>query len=492
MMPIVHFINSKRKPTAKQKQTPGGMKCVLGYVGKEKKTVREDRKYVTGINCDPAHAYEEMMLTKKVYNKTDGRLYYHLVQSFPKGYEITPEKAHLIACEFARKAFGNYECVVATHIDREHIHSHIVFNSVSFDTGKKYHSNLDSVKKLMSLSDEICSKYNEPTLADPEPKLKQRKVPKMSDREHRSAERGQSVKLRLINAITDCMKEAKSRKQFCWLMKERYGITVKWQANYKHITYVMPSRYSFRDRRLLDEKFLKEAMENEFNIRDRILNGEEQTAVARGGAAGHIRTDHGAELAGSDRSAPKSFRVAGQGDQNAVEINYSGADTESPRPAVGDSGAGAERLRGDTGTDQNRHITGGDGLIITGWELERSVLLNAEAARRMLAERQAQVYEAAPCVTIGTLDIIDGVTNLASIIDGAPTDPEEMERYIDSVRAAQNAGFLIGIAIEAIKILSEMLEEMKAGQVESEEEYEAEAVELDGYEESEVEMDMTM
>ena len=178
-MPIVHFINSK------QKQTPGGMKCVYGYVGKEKKTVKEDRKYVTGINCDPAHAYDEMMLTKKVHRKTGGRLYYHLVQSFPKGYDITPEKAHQIACEFAQRAFGQYECVVATHIDREHIHSHIVFNSVSFDTGKKYHSDKDNPLKLMNLSDEICREFNEPTLADPEPKLKKRKVPKMSDREHR-------------------------------------------------------------------------------------------------------------------------------------------------------------------------------------------------------------------------------------------------------------------------------------------------------------------
>ena len=132
------------------------MKCVLGYVGKEMKTVKEDRKYVTGINCDPAHAYDEMMLTKKVHRKTGGRLYYHLVQSFPKGYDITPEKAHQIALEFAQRAFGQYECVVATHIDREHIHSHIVFNSVSFDTGKKYHSDKDNPLKLMNLSDEIC------------------------------------------------------------------------------------------------------------------------------------------------------------------------------------------------------------------------------------------------------------------------------------------------------------------------------------------------
>ena len=198
-MPIVHFVNCKS-------QTAGGMKTVLGYVSQEKKTVREDRKYVTGINCDPAHAYEEMMLTKKVYNKTDGRLYYHLVQSFPKGYDITPEKAHQIACEFAERAFGKHECVVATHIDREHIHSHIVFNSVSIVDGKKYHSNLDSVKELMNLSDEICRRHNVHVLDDPAPKLKQRKVPKMSDREHRSAERGQSVKLQLMSAITECMK----------------------------------------------------------------------------------------------------------------------------------------------------------------------------------------------------------------------------------------------------------------------------------------------
>ena len=472
-MPIVHFINSK------QKQSPGGMKCVLGYVGKEKKTVKEDRRYVTGINCDPAHAYDEMMLTKKVHRKTGGRLYYHLVQSFPKGYDITPEKAHQIATEFAERAFGQYECVVATHIDREHIHSHIVFNSVSFDTGMKYHSDKDNPLKLMNLSDEICRKYNEPTLADPEPKLKKRKVPKMSDREHRSAEKGQSVKMQLLFAITDCMKEAKSKKHFCWLMKERYGITVKWKDNHKHITYVMPSGYSFRDRRLLDEKFLKEAMEYEFKIRARLLNGEEQALAAGGSKPDHAHSDHGADVVSSSGTAAESYRVAGCDEENAVEEYDRSADAELRSENDGDSSAESERLHRDTGADSIGHITGDDGIAITGWEPERGVLLNAEAARRMLKEKQVQVYDSAPCVTIGALDIFDGVTNLASIIDGAPTDPEEMERYIDSIRAAQNVGFLIGIAIEAIKILSEMLEEMKAGQVESEDEYEAEDVELE-------------
>lgn len=187
-MPIVHFVNSKT-------QTSGGMKSVLGYVGREKKTVKEDRRYVTGINCSPQSCFDEMQLTKKLYSKTGGRLYYHLVQSFPKGYEIDPELAHKIAVEFAEKAFGKYECVVATHIDREHIHSHIVFTSVSFEDGRKHHSNLEDVKNLMKLSDEICLKHGVSVLDSPEDKLGQKKTDKMSDREYRAADKGESWKI---------------------------------------------------------------------------------------------------------------------------------------------------------------------------------------------------------------------------------------------------------------------------------------------------------
>ena len=142
-MSIIHFANSKGQNTS-------GFKKLLGYVSKEKKTKLEDRRFVSGVNCSPESAYEEMQLTKHANGKTGGRLYYHLVQSFPKGYDIKPELAHKIALEFTEKAFKDYECVVATHIDREHIHSHIVFNSVSFQTGNKYHSNLNDVRQRVS------------------------------------------------------------------------------------------------------------------------------------------------------------------------------------------------------------------------------------------------------------------------------------------------------------------------------------------------------
>lgn len=348
-MPIVHFVNNKS-------QSAGGMKTVLGYVSQEKKTVREDRKYVTGINCSTQSAYEEMMLTKKVYSKTGGRLYYHLVQSFPKGYEIDPALAHKIACEFAEKAFGKYECVVATHIDREHIHSHIVFNSVSFQDGRKYHSNLDSVKELMKLSDEICQRYGVSVLDDPAARIDKKKVTKMSDREYRSRQKEQGWKDGLELAIASCMKVAKSNKQFCFLMKHNFGYDVRWEDNRKYITYTTPSGYRCRDKRLHNEKYLKEAMENEFRIRSGELPAEETT----------------------------------------------------------------------------------------GWEQER------------------RYYQRHIEMQIGA-DIVSGLADLATIIDNSPADPEELERYIDSVIAVQNAGFVIGFVVEAIKLLSEQLEEMNAG-----------------------------
>ena len=230
-MPIIHFANSKGQNTS-------GFKKLLGYVSREKKTKLEDRRFVTGINCSPESAYEEMLLTKQANGKTGGRLYYHLVQSFPKGYEISPELAHKIALEFTEKAFKDYECVVATHIDREHIHSHIVFNSVSFEDGRKYHSDNNSLHELMKLSDEICESYGVHTLQKPTfNKDGQNDV--LGDKEYRSAVRGESFKFALMNAITDCMKQAKSKKQFIALMKRR-GYGVRWEQQRKYITYTTP------------------------------------------------------------------------------------------------------------------------------------------------------------------------------------------------------------------------------------------------------------
>ncbi|MBR5514412.1 MAG: hypothetical protein IKV85_10590, partial [Ruminococcus sp.] len=100
--------------------------------------------------------------------------------------------------------------------------------------------------------------------------------------------------------------------------------------------------------------------------------------------------------------------------------------------------------------------------FVTGWETERGILFEAERSRRTQYETQPQADWNSYSDTIGTADIVDSVASVASIIDNAPTDPEELERYIEAQRAAQNAGLLIGAAVAAIELLSEKLEEMKA------------------------------
>lgn len=424
-MPIVHFINCKT-------HTAGKMKAVLGYVSKEKKTKYEDRKFVSGVNCSPESAFEEMLLTKQANGKTGGRLYYHLVQSFPKGYEISPELAHKIALEFTERAFKDYECVVATHIDREHIHSHIVFNSVSFQTGNKYHSNKDSVLKLMQLSDKICSQYGVGTLDDPKKKMKENKVTVMSDREYRSAVKGESVKLRLIYSITESMKQAKSKKHFCFLMKKSYGVDVRWDDNRKNITYTLPSGYKIRDKRLHDKKFLKEMMEYEFEIRYAIFNGTEQGAAERssrdithGGSAG-TELDSGAESPQFDMSiAGRDKRRTWRDDENKTSERIPVRTAGDVRAEGSGEQAGSET---DTADAQRYKRETHE----TGWESERGVLLKAERARELAAETKLKSVQNTHSLAADTIDFVDDIAALAAMIEDSDEDEDEYYSHADS------------------------------------------------------------
>lgn len=115
-------------------------------------------RFVTTLNCRSAEtAFAAMQKTKKKYKKTGGVLGYHFIQSFAPG-EVTPEQAHEIGCEFARRLFGNdFEVVIGTHLDKAHPHNHIVVNSVSCVDGQKYHSNPESYyNDVRGTSDALC------------------------------------------------------------------------------------------------------------------------------------------------------------------------------------------------------------------------------------------------------------------------------------------------------------------------------------------------
>lgn len=116
--------------------------------------------FVSGINCPAVRAYKQMIATKHRYGKLGGNVAYHGYQSFKSG-EVTPEEAHKIGIETAKRMWGeNYEIVVTTHLNTENIHNHFVINSVSFKTGKKFENHISDHIRLRELSDEVCKEFN--------------------------------------------------------------------------------------------------------------------------------------------------------------------------------------------------------------------------------------------------------------------------------------------------------------------------------------------
>ena len=118
----------------------------------------EKTHYVSCLNCDEDDPYSDMIFTKDIFGKKDGILAYHGYQSFKEG-EVTADIAHEIGVKFAEEMFKDYEVVVATHQNTNHIHNHFIINSVSFKNGKKYNNNRTNLAKLRHISDSLCAEY---------------------------------------------------------------------------------------------------------------------------------------------------------------------------------------------------------------------------------------------------------------------------------------------------------------------------------------------
>ncbi len=439
----------------------GGGKATLEYIFRDDKT--DNKKYVTALNCSLPTVYQEFKNTREMYGKTGGIKYYHFVQSHPSGYKIEPELAHRIAVEFAEKAFSGYECVVATHIDAEHIHSHIVFNSVNAESGMKYRSNKFTLNDIRNLSDEICQKYGVQTLEKP---VVNQRTDGITTGEYRSAMKGESWKIDLINTIDEAMKRAKTQKQFCFLMRQR-GYGVRWEDSRKYITYTCPNGKRCRDNRLHDQRYSKEMMLNEFKIRADEIGFEIQSGRSDEHTASDLCSRQ--QLESGDSSAYVTHPSGRTGQQRSQSDYDCRADELSLGKSAGDIRSGESRVQTHSTNNSRADNKLLDELnqsigeaVITGWEAERRILFEAERIRRTQYETQSQADWNSYSDTIGTADIVDSVASVVSIIDNAPTDRAELERYIEAQRAAQNAGLLIGAAVAAIELLSERLEEMKA------------------------------
>lgn len=374
-MAIVSFVKCKRT------QTVGGLKGVIDYCCKESKTDCKGRSLVSGINCVPKVAVQEFMNTKHQHGSTGGRMYYHMIQSFHPDDPVTPELAHEIALKLAEEIPG-FEIVVATHTDRDHIHSHFVINSVSCESGKKYHSNKESLMKLREASDRLCLEYGL-SVVKPKPKKQEHT---MSAREYRAYDKGQSWKMNLEISIDDCMTTARDREHFLKLM-EWNGYSVKWTADRKYITYTTPEGQRCRDIRLNGTKYHKEVMEYEFRIRQEIACRYARSAEGYDRESGSGTSDggrDGAELAGADRFPERAGQNPGRDSGNPGYPDHERAADHVHGPAVGTSASGWADQRGapgavpadtDGGSDEHRFDAAGSGCAAgeTGWEHERGI-----------------------------------------------------------------------------------------------------------------------
>ncbi|GIQ66702.1 hypothetical protein PACILC2_52700 [Paenibacillus cisolokensis] len=235
------------------------MQQVLDYAQSGNKT--EKQLYVSGINCDPLTAYEQMQRTKRQFQKTEGIVAFHGYQAFAPG-EATPEIAHAIGVKLAQELWGDrFEVIVATHLDKEHLHNHFVLNSVSFMDGKRYYDNKASYALLRRTSDRLCREHALSVIEQPEPGKAKHYGEWKADREGKPTWRG-LIRTDVDQAIAASM----TWTQFITSLQKQ-GYEVK--TTVKHVAVRPPGKERFVRLRSLGDDYTEEALKQRI-LRNRI------------------------------------------------------------------------------------------------------------------------------------------------------------------------------------------------------------------------------
>lgn len=409
--------------------------------------------------------------------------FYQYVQSFSPEENITPHQAHEIAIEFAEKAWTGYEVLVATHCDAQHIHSHFVINSVSFENGKKLRQNPNTLKSLRALSDEICRHHNLSTL---EPYNMD--GIKISTREYRTAVKGQSWKFKLMNDIDKAMNISGSKEDFINAMSIM-GYSVTWTDGRKYITYQCPNKMKCRDIKLHNDKYLKGSMENEFRYRQEQYFGKpqaEEQQLTYCDRTALRRNESNLNSFSSERGRTQSVEngnnisagtlqpdfknlnrrpdggLSGENSENQqrqYEINL----TELSDGAEESFGADSERNQVDANAD--------DRIYPTGWEESRRVFEQYLTKRSGAGIGNSVTGEEVNSSDNLKMDsnnraVLGGINSLAEslsrIIDDESEDEEERRKRITAEQNGSDIGAFIGsVAGMFINIISDSNEKIE-------------------------------
>ena len=443
-------------------QTPSAQKGVLDYCMQPSKTLDEDEQlaYISGYNCVPELANESFLATQKIYgHEPDGVRFYHFVQSFKIGEAISPQEANEIGMELVRSfnKFKNHEAIVATHIDKDHLHNHIVVCAYNLESGLNLHYNKYFLGDLRQKSDEICQAHGLNVLQKYNPNVKSQRL---GPKEYRAALNGNSWKMALRVSIDFCMTRAKNKDEFQREMK-KLGYDMVWTPERKYITYICPTQNGkecrVRDIKLNDEKYLKENMEHEFRIRTELYGQAQGTEYSPGTARSDGRNSTGTDGGTGDsdgadqrRGMDEAQRSGAQngGSVSGVVGTESGFEGISGELRHGDEegGRGAERGNGE-GSAQ-----GDDGSGRTGWESERE---SFESYRQKNSSGRGTVV--APTRTHGSPNAAGialmgarGIASVGNIIEDDNEESEEEKRKREARHAGEAVGAVVGFGIGAV------------------------------------------
>lgn len=317
-----------------------------------------------GWNVMPEHAKEEFALTRKRFGKEDGRQAIHLIQSFKPG-EVSPELANEIGTRLARYVAPGHEVAIYTHTDREHIHNHLVINTVSFENGKKWQSGPENIDRIRRMSDEMCREYGLSVIEKPLAKER------LTMAELQIATSGRtSWKDELRTWISDAKEKTKGLEDMREYLKSEYGVEMKIQN--ANLSFLHPSAQKYVRGKTLGNDYTREGLYGHGIGQTKANGGEERTrrdgedrAASRSADRGILEVSRGNESTHSGAEIAHSDISRGNSAQEEARIRNDRDDPERDphhdRSVDGDDSRGHGANRGDEGNDLEKTRRDDDG-----------------------------------------------------------------------------------------------------------------------------------
>lgn len=204
-------------------KTVAGLTEALAYITNPAKIYEVSRINCSGSN---SNTLEQFRLLRLAFNQNKGIIAHHFIQSFSPNDNITPETVHRFGVEYVKQCFPNYQVVVSTHIDKEHLHNHIIVNSCNMITGKKFYDNKESMKINRDISDKLCRKYGVSVIST------QSEFKPIDQTTMQLALKQKSWKIQLLSDLDDAKEKCRSKSEFISFFKSR-NYEIRYE---KHIT----------------------------------------------------------------------------------------------------------------------------------------------------------------------------------------------------------------------------------------------------------------